>query len=168
MTVRYVWRGNATYYSSVVDHYYRQLPILVRLRTQAVLIWIVLTGAASVADFDVPTRFAVLGLISAFGLAYPYLAKRAIVFKYRLRPTFGEETSFELTEKEVVVKGPGAGRFPWTVYDRAIQFTDGILLARRGGIRWLPESALTNGTTGEALAIVQKHLPVRDLVGKHG
>jgi hypothetical protein len=66
-------------------------------------------------------------------------------------------------DNEVVITGPGAGRFPWTVYDRAVHFSDGILLIRKGGIRWLPDAALTEGTAGDAIAIVRTHLPVREL-----
>jgi hypothetical protein len=58
---------------------------------------------------------------------------------------------------------PGAGRFPWNVYDRAVSFSDGLLLVRKGGIRWLPHEALRGGSPAEALALVQGHLPVRVL-----
>ena len=66
-------------------------------------------------------------------------------------------------DNEVVITGAGAGRFPWTVYNRAVHFSDGILLIRKGGIRWLPDAALTEGTAGDAIAIVRSHLPVREL-----
>jgi hypothetical protein len=68
-----------------------------------------------------------------------------------------------MTDTEVVVEGPGAGRYPWSVYDRAVSFTDGLLLVRKGGIRWLPNAALTEGTPAEAVAVVQSHIPTRVL-----
>jgi hypothetical protein len=64
---------------------------------------------------------------------------------------------------EVQISGHGAGRFPWSVYDRAVSFSDGLLLVRKGGIRWLPHEALKEGSPAEALALVQSRLPVRVL-----
>jgi hypothetical protein len=58
---------------------------------------------------------------------------------------------------------PGASRFPLNVYDRAVSFSDGLLIVRKGGIRWLPLEALKEVSPAEALAFVQPHLQVRVL-----
>jgi len=115
------------------------------------------------SNFDLTTQCLWLVGAAAFGLAFPPIVKHGILLKYRRRPTFGTETTFRMTDTEVLVDGPGAGRYPWTVYDRAACFCDGILLLRKGGIRWLPHAALTEGTPTEALAVVQSHLPTRVL-----
>jgi hypothetical protein len=47
------------------------------------------------------------------------------------RPTFGAETTFTMTDADVLIGGPGAGRFQWNVYDRAVSFSDGLLLVRK-------------------------------------
>jgi hypothetical protein len=93
----------------------------------------------------------------------PQLSDGGIVLKYRLRPSFDSETTFALDANEVVVTGLGSGHFPWTVYRRAIRFSDGILLTRPGAIRWLPDAAITQGTAAEALTIIHKKMPLRDL-----
>jgi hypothetical protein len=163
MGIQYSWHSDDRYYSTVVDHQYQQLPSLLHLRSQAIIIWIVLSGLTLSSDLDFRTKCVFLGFITAFACVFPLLVKRGIMLKYRVRPTFGAETTFRMIDNEVVITGPGAGQFPWTVYDRAVHFPDGILLVRKGGIRWLPDAALTEGTAADAIAMVRTHLPVRDL-----
>jgi len=163
MTITYVWRGDARYYATVVDRYYRQVPLPLHLGVQATVCWIAGSAYALISHFDLATECGWLAGSAAFGMAFPYLVKGGILLKYRRRPTFGTETTFRMTDIEVLVDGPGAGRYPWTVYDRAVSFTDGLLLVRKGGIRWLPHAALTVGTPTEAVAIVQSRLPTRVL-----
>jgi hypothetical protein len=163
MEIKYAWHSDERYYATVVKNQYRQLPLLLHLRSQAIVIWIVLSAFTLFSDLDLRTKWVFLGFITAFAAVFPYSVKRGIILKYRIRPTFGAETTFKMTDKEVVITGPGAGQFPWTVYNRAVHFSDGILLVRKGGIRWLPDAALTDGTPSDAIAIVRTHLPVRDL-----
>jgi hypothetical protein len=163
MVVQYSWRSDEQYYANVVTHQYRQLALVLQLRSQAIIIWIVLSGVVLSWDLASRTKWVSLAFVTAFACVFSPLMKRLIVLKYRLRPTFGAETTFSMLDNEVVIIGPGAGRFPWTVYDRAVHFSDGILLVRKGGIRWLPDGALMEGTPGEAIAIVRAHLPVREL-----
>jgi hypothetical protein len=164
MGMQYAWNSDERYYATVVKNQYRQLPLLLHLRSQAIVMWIVLSGFTLFSDLDFRTKWVFLGFITALACIFPPLVKRGIILKYRLRPTFGAKTTFSMGENEVVITGPDAGQFPWTVYDRAVHFSDGILLVRKGGIRWLPDSALTEGTPGEAIEIVRAHLPVRDLL----
>jgi hypothetical protein len=164
MGIQYAWHGDDNYYATVVKNQYRQLPLPLRLHSQAIILWIVLSGFTVASDFSGATKWTFLAFISAFACVFPSLVKYGIILKYRLRPSFGAETTFNMGKDEVVITGPGAGRFPWTVYQRAVYFSDGILLVRRGGIRWLPNAALIEGTPGDAIAIVRTHLPVRELV----
>jgi hypothetical protein len=163
MGIQYAWHSDDRYYATVVKNQYRQLPLLLRLRSQAIMIWIVLSGFTLSSDLDFRTKWIFLGFITSFVCVFPSLVKRGIILKYRLRPTFGAETTFKMGDNEVVITGPGAGRFLWNVYDRAVHFSDGILLVRKGGIRWLPDAALMEGTPDDAIAIVRSHLPVREL-----
>lgn len=163
MEIKYAWHSDDRYYATVVKNQYRQLPLLLHLRSQAIICWIVLSGLTVLLDWDDRSKWVFLGLITAFACVFPALVKHGIILKYKLRPTFGAETTFTMTDNEVVITGPGAGHFPWTVYDRAVHFSDGILLVRKGGIRWLPDAALKEGTPGDAIAIVRTHLPVREL-----
>ncbi|HEX5323710.1 MAG TPA: hypothetical protein VFW40_07985 [Capsulimonadaceae bacterium] len=159
----YVWHGDEQYYTTVIDRYYRQVSFPLRLGAQAAIVWIIGSTFALVSNSDLATRFAWLVTAAVFGLAFPYLVKRGILMKYRSRRTFGAETTFQMTDREVLIAGPGAGRFPWTVYARAVAFSDGVMLIRKGGVRWLPHAALQEGTLEEVLAVVRSHLPTRVL-----
>jgi hypothetical protein len=164
MEIRYEWHSDQRYYSTVVDRYYTQVPLFFRLRSQAIVIWIILTGPLLlIEDLDLRAKEIWVTLVTAFALAFTLLIRWGITLKYRLRRSFGSETTFTMNANEVVVTGVGAGHFPWTVYRRAVRFSDGILLIRAGAIRWLPDTALTEGTASDALEIVRQKMPLRDL-----
>jgi hypothetical protein len=165
MAIRYQWHGDGRYYSTVVDRYYAQAPLLLRLRSQAIVLWIVITGPLLlIDDLDLKAKAIWLVLATAFAFTFAPLIRWGIILKYRLRPSFGSETTFVMNANEVVVAGVGAGHFPWTVYQRAVRFSDGILLIRPGAIRWLPDTALTEGTVSDTLEIVRQKIPLRDLL----
>jgi hypothetical protein len=84
--------------------------------------------------------------LTGFCLAFSYIVKCGIVAGYRLRSTFGAETTFTMTDKGVEITGPGAGRFLWSVYER-VALPDGVTLVRKCGIRWLPGARCLNGVT---------------------
>ena len=164
MAIRYEWRGDQQYYSTVVDWYYAQVPWFFRLRSQAVVIWVLLTAPLlRIEDLNLQAKSVVLALATLIAFAFTPLIRWGIILKYRRRHSFGSESTFTLSTNEVVITGVGAGHFPWTVYQRAVRFSDGILLLRAGGIRWLPDAALTDGTASDALNIVRQQLPLRDL-----
>jgi hypothetical protein len=105
-------------------------------------------------------------LIGAIGIpAGILLTKKAILFKYRLRPSFGSDARYSMSETGVTIHAKSLqGTYPWSVYSRAVRFSDGMLLLQRGGMRWLPDAALLSGTVGEVLVLVRAHLPIR-LIG---
>lgn len=51
----------------------------------------------------------------------------------------------------------------WTTYPRAVRFSDGILLLRRGVIRWLPDSAISEGSGKEATKLIASKIAIRRL-----
>jgi hypothetical protein len=161
--VTYAWHSDDRYYVTVVNRYYQQVSLPLHLGVQAASLWIFTSAVALVSDINVVMRCVSLAASTIISLAFPYLVRRGVVLKYRLRPTFGAETIYKMNDTEVLITGVGAGRFPWSVYDRAVSFPDGLLLVRKGGIRWLPHEALKEGTPAEAVALVQSHLPVRAL-----
>jgi hypothetical protein len=165
MAIRYGWLGDGQYYSTAVDRYYAQAPVLLRLRSQAIVIWIIITAPLLlIDDLDHKAKGIWLALATAFAFTFAPLVKWGIRLKYRLRPSFGSETTFVMNVNEVVITGVGAGHFPWTVYQRAVRFSDGILLVRPRAIRWLPDTALIEGTASDALEIVRQKMPLRDLL----
>ena len=136
MAIRYAWHGDRRYYLTVVDRYYTQVPLFFQLRSQAIVIWIILTGPVLlIEDLDLQAKAIWLTLTTAFAFAFTRVIRWGITLKYRVRRSFGSETTFTMDANEVVVTGVGAGHFPWTVYRRAVRFSDGILLTRAGAIR---------------------------------
>jgi hypothetical protein len=70
MEMQYAWRADDRYYATVVDNYYRQVPLLLYLRSQAILMWIVLSSFTLSSDLDFRTRWVFIGIISAFAYIY--------------------------------------------------------------------------------------------------
>jgi|ERR1022692_3278154 hypothetical protein len=112
MAIQYAWHSDNRYYATVVKNQYRQLLLLLHLRSQAIVFWIVISGFTLFSDLDFRTKWVFLGLITGFACVFPFLVKRGIILEYQLRPTFGAETTFKMTDNSVVITGPGAGHFP--------------------------------------------------------
>jgi len=160
----YQWRYDAPYYRAVIDRYYRQLPFLLHLPTQFTLLWILLSAGCwalldvSLADL---TRWAFpVGVLAVPGLVW--LTKKAIFLKYRSRPSFGTDACYTLTDSGGRIQQvAGDSRFPWSTFTRAVRFSDGILLLRRGVARWLPDESLVSGSVDDVLTLVKAKLPTR-------
>jgi hypothetical protein len=165
VTINYKWRYDANYYAAVVDRYYRQLPFLLHLSSQFTLLWILGILAFSWITGEALREFAGSALLIG-AIAVPagvVLTKQGIRLKYRLRSRsgFGTETNYSIAETGITITGTGQGSFAWAVYSRAIRFSDGLLLVRKGAVRWLPDTALQSGTVEEATALVRARLPMR-------
>ncbi len=165
MTIDYRWRYDAGYYAAVVDRYYRQLPFVLHLPSQFTLLWLLGVLLFSWVTGESIKEFAGWALLIG-AVAIPLLVvltKLGIRLKYRLRARsgFGTETSYSMAETGVTITGTGQGTFAWSVYSRAIRFSDGLLLMRKGAVRWLPDTALESGSVVEATSLVSSRLPMR-------
>lgn len=165
MSIEYHVKGDAAYFRTVRDRYYQQRPFLLRLRTQfsvlgACLVlpwayaWVTDAPWKDGAELGIP-----VGIVVAVGSLY--LAKALILARLRARGKNSEGT-VTLSEEGVTGRGQhGSTLQYWTSYPRAVRFFDGILLLRGGVIRWLPDSALQNGTAEEATALVATKTQLR-------
>jgi len=165
VTIDYRWRYDAGYYAAVVDRYYRQLPFVLHLPSQFTLLWLLGVLLFSWVTGESIKEFAGWALLIG-AVAIPLLVvltKLGIRLKYRLRARsgFGTETSYSMAETGVTITGTGQGTFAWSVYSRAIRFSDGLLLMRKGAVRWLPDTALESGSVVEATSLVSSRLPMR-------
>jgi len=165
VTIDYRWRYDAGYYAAVVDRYYRQLPFVLHLPSQFTLLWLLGVLLFSWVTGESIKEFAGWALLIG-AVAIPslvVLTKLGIRLKYRLRARsgFGTETSYSMAETGVTITGTGQGTFAWSVYSRAIRFSDGLLLMRKGAVRWLPDTALESGSVVEATSLVSSRLPMR-------
>jgi hypothetical protein len=162
--VHYQWTYNVMYYSTLVDRYYKQLPLIRRLAIQYTIMWLVGIVLFSFAIGTPNLEFAGWALlVGAFGVpGLVFLTKQGIILKYRLRPSFGTDADYIASETGFTIHQKSLnGAYPWTTYSRAVRFSDGILLLKAGAIRWLPDSALKRGTVDESMAIIRSHLPIR-------
>ena len=167
MKIEYKWRYDVSYYATVVDRYYQQLPFLLHLPSQFTLLWLLGIIAFLWVTGEALKEFAWWALlIGAIGIpAGVVLTKLCIRLKYRLRRRsgFGSETSYSMAETGITITGTGQGTFPWSVYSRSVRFPDGVLLVRKGAVRWLPDAALKSGTVEEAMTLVGSQLPTRTI-----
>jgi hypothetical protein len=162
VAIDYRWRYDARYYAAVVDRYYRQLPSVLHLSSQFTLLWLLGVLLFSWVTGESIKEFAGWALLIG-AVAIPslvVLTKLGIRLKYRLRARsgFGTETSYSMAETGVTITGTGQGTFAWSVYSRAIRFSDSLLLMRKGAVRWLPDTALESGSVVEATALAD-HRP---------
>jgi hypothetical protein len=168
--ITYAWHGDDHYYATVVDRVYQQRPWPPHLRTQAIFLWITMAPltflpyAGLIPGVAVIFRCVWVAAVTAFCVSFPHLIKRLIVGQYRTRTTFGSKTVFKMDESEVQIVGVGAGHYPWSIYRRAVSYSDGLLLIRPGAARWLPHEASQEGTAAAAVALVQSHLPLRSVL----
>jgi hypothetical protein len=164
MVIVYRWRYDAAYYSTVTDRYYRQLPFVLHLPTQFTLLWLLMVTVCW-CFMDIGLTELVMWALVIGAIAIPtfvFLTKKAIFLKYRVRPSFDSDACYTLSDGGgTIQQHVGETRFPWSTYARAVRFPDGILLLRKGAIRWLPDRSLETGSVDEAMALVRSKLPLR-------
>lgn len=164
MKLMYRWRYDAPYYRTVIDRYYRQLPFLLHLPTQFTLLWLLMVGMSWLLT-DIPLSHILQWALPMGAVAVPslvILTKKVIWLKFRIRPSFGSEACYTLSDGGGRIQQlSGASEFPWSTYARAARFSDGILLLRRGAIRWLPDQSLECGSIEDVLSLVQSKVPLR-------
>lgn len=164
MDIIYKFTVDATYYRTLIDRFYRQRPLPLRLTTQFGLIALIFGGAFlsfAVAPLKLKGAIAltIVALIFFGGVA---LAKWGIYRRLRRRADFGTEVMLTMSTGGLVGSGPKAeGKWTWASYPRAVRYADGIMLLRRGVIRWLPDSALVVGTPADATALARSKSALR-------
>jgi hypothetical protein len=154
----YKFSVDASYYRAVTDRYYRQRPFLLRLPVQFGLLSLILTCLflwttnSSLRDAVIAAPVIVL-LVLVGGVS---LTKHGILWRFRNRADFGTEVTVTLSDAGLAASGPNVkGRWEWAAYPSAVRYADGILLLRRGAIRWLPDGAIQDATPAQATALVQ-------------
>ena len=103
--IEYRWRYDADYYATLIERYYRQLPLILQLPTQFTVVWLVGLVVFSAATGESLREFGGWALlIGAIGIpASVLLTKKAILLKYRIRPSFGSEASYSMSETGITI-----------------------------------------------------------------
>jgi hypothetical protein len=162
----YKFRGDAAYYRTVIERYYGQRSFLLRLPMQYGILSLAIVGAF-LGFTGLSTRTAVgigtlVVIVSTASLIA--LTKISILWRFKRRPDFGAEATVTVSKEAIVSSGRHAeGKWGWQAYPRSVRYPDGILLMRRGVIRWLPDSALQEGTPPDATALVKSKTFMKEI-----
>lgn len=164
MQITYRFRYDADYIKVVIDRQYRQGPILLRLPVQfgilgaicaGMVIWLLQPSVGNAVALSA-------GIILATMAAGAFGTKLGLRLRFKGRSAFGSEQTVALSEEGLVAASLHAEtKLAWASYPRSVRFPDGILLQHRGGIRWLPDSAIQSGTADEATTLVASKTELR-------
>lgn len=162
----YKFSADAAYYRTIINRYYAQRALLLRLPVQWGVVSLAVVGAflgfkGSFTRTAVGIGMVVVILLTASLVA---LTKISVFYRFKRRADFGSETTLTISKEAITSSGRHAeGRWGWQAYPRSVRFPDGILLLRRGVIRWLPDSGLQQGTPADATALVKAKTVMREV-----
>ena len=154
----YKFRADSGYYKTIIDRYYRQRAFLLRPPVQYAIFSLAIVGAF-LGFKGLFTRTAVgLGMVVVALLTAGMVAltKASVFYRFKRRADFGADVIMTVSKESISSSGRHAeGKWGWQAYPQSVRYPDGILLLRRGVIRWLPDSALQEGTPADATALVK-------------
>jgi hypothetical protein len=166
MDVTYKIRADPAHYHALIDRYYRQRPFFLKLPVQFGLLaafaaWAFITFIIAPIEIKVAIALIMGALVIIGGVGF---TKWAIYQRFLARAEFGAEMTVTMSERGLSASGPHAqSNWDWAAYPDAVRYPDGILLMRRGVIRWLPDSALVVGTPEDVIALARSKSVLREL-----
>jgi hypothetical protein len=166
MNVTYKFNVDATYYHTLIDRYYQQRRFPFRLPVQFGFLALIIAGAfvsTTVVALAAKVIIALITIALIFfgGIA---LTKWGVYRRLKYRADFGTQATVIMSPEGLAASGTHSqGNWSWAAYPHAVRHADGIMLLRRGVIRWLPDSALLVGTREDATALVRSKSALRDL-----
>ena len=160
MALRYSYVFDTAYCRTVISRFYRQRPVYLRLHFQfaAIVLLVVLAWGytRTAAARSMPALLITLCFSGVLILGFTFLVRFSIMMKLRKSREFGKEVTITLSDNGLEASGSnGRSSAKWSAYPRSVRYADGILLTRGGAIRWLPNSALKEGSLQEVLTLVQ-------------
>lgn len=164
MQIIYRTQVDAAFYRALITRYYRQLPFVLWLPVQFGSLGLVVAvlGFWLVSDHALGAIWiwVVVGILVSIGGVI--LTRRGIVSRFKRKADFGTESTVILSEKGIMAHGNQVeGKWTWAAYPRAVRFSDGILLLRRGVIRWLPDADIQEGDISSATDLVATKTAMR-------
>jgi hypothetical protein len=154
----YKFRADSAYYKAIINRYYGQRPLLFRLPVQCGIVSLIVVGLFLWNKGSLSRSAAGIAVIVAVLLTAGMVAltKIGILYRFKRRADFGAEAVVTISEEGIASSGLHMqGKWGWHAYPRSVRYPDGILLLRRGVVRWLPDAALQGGTPGHATALVK-------------
>ena len=168
MGITYKMRVDPDYFRTTIDRYYRQRPFVLWLPVQygmLALFFLVAWFGLGKADTSWAQIATIVFASVICAVALVYLTKWLILQRLSGHARLGEEFTIVVSPQGVSAAVDHVRSvWDWAAYPRSARFSDGILLLRKGVIRWLPDSAIQNGTPNEATDIVAANTSLRHIV----
>jgi hypothetical protein len=164
MEIVYKYRVDAGHYKTIINRYYSQRPLLLRLPVQYGIFAILLIGLFLWKANSVSPVLIAIVLLAALMIVLGLVAltKLAILYRFKRRADFGAEATVTISDAGIASSGRHMeGKWDWRAFPRSVRYPDGILLLRAGVIRWLPDAAIQNGAPEAATALVRSHSELR-------
>ena len=168
MDITYRMVVDPAYCHAIIARYYRQRHFLLWLPVQFALPLVPLVGVwiyGQQINASWSTTVGMLLLVwPVVAIACVYVIKWGILQRLRSKDDFGNEVTMVVSEDGISAHGQHVqGKWAWAAYPRSVRFPDGILLLRRGAIRWLPDSAIQTGDAKEATNLVGSNTVLRHI-----
>ena len=166
MEVTYKFLADSAYYRTLIDRYYQQRPLPFRLTTQFGIVALIFVcgliwGLVAPLGNKVAVALPIGALVFFGGVA---VTKWGVYRRMRGRSDFGTEATVIMSAAGLVGSGAQSeGKWSWAAYPQAVRYSDGIMLLRRGVIRWLPDSAIIVGTSAAATALARSKSALREI-----
>ena len=163
--LRYKYVFDTAYCRAVISRFHRQRPFYLRLNFQFAAIALVMLAWFSTLAVQHSLRSLLISacVTAAVIVGFMFLVRATAMTKLRGTREFGKEVTIALSDEGLEAMGPnGHSSVKWSAYPHAVRFPDGILLRRGGAIRWLPDSALEEGSLQEVLALIRSKTKLRD------
>ena len=161
MRVTYKMTIDSSYCRTIVERYYRQRPFLLRLEVQFALMlipigcWWLYARVSAVPEFNTKAVGTWLVVWVFVAIAGVLITKWVILRRMKKKMEYGTEVTMILSGDGIEATGQHvSSKWSWAAYPRAVRFPDGILLQRDGVIRWLPDSAIQEGTAEQVSELV--------------
>ena len=167
MAVTYTLVLDKSYYRTLLARYGKQRPSSrSRLPVRVFLLLAVLGGLWAYGYVSGAGWATLVGWVVAFMSVLSFVVlvfpKSVLLRQARNRPDFNTRGEVSLSDEGIFSIGSDQKvKWSWEAYPAAARFPDGILLMRRGAIRWLPDAALEQGTPREATELVQSKTHLR-------
>lgn len=168
MDAIYKFQPDSRYIQTAVTRYREQQPFLYRPVGQfATLILVLLAAALYAHQIAAPWQPVINGVLLLVVLLTPFsvlFISRLIHRRLQSRANPNATIIVTLSDSGIHGDGPAATtQLAWQAYSRAVRYSDGIMLLRRGSIRWLPDAALHESTPESATKLVSAKLPARSV-----
>jgi hypothetical protein len=166
MNAIYKFEPDAHYLRTLIRRYRQQQPLLLRPEGQFAIVILMLLGVSLygrviAAPWQSVVNVTLLIAVVVSVASIPFISHMA---QRRAESRANPKATITVTLSEGGIHGAGptaTTELDWQAYSRAVRYADGIMLIRKGSIRWLPDAALQDPVPDVAIKLVSSKLPLR-------